>query len=66
MKRQPTKADALIAEYGWESIVEMMNAEIREELHEELAPCDEIEFLTRYIELHYNSFNESFDRVIFG
>ena len=35
----------------WDVIVEAMNDEIREKVHAELAPCTELEFLRRYLEL---------------
>ena len=36
---------------NWETIVEYMDAETRERVHRELAPCSEIDFLTRYLDL---------------
>lgn len=44
-------------EYGvpfsklWQQIADMMDDEIRETVHAELAPCTEEEFLARYLEL---------------
>lgn len=35
----------------WDQLVELMNDEIREEVHAELAPCTNEEFLARYLEL---------------
>jgi hypothetical protein len=35
----------------WEAIVNMMDDEIREQVHMELAPCTDEEFLARYLEL---------------
>lgn len=35
----------------WECLSTYMNDEIREQVHEELAPCSTIEFLKRYLEL---------------
>lgn len=35
----------------WDAIVEVMDDEIREKVHAELAPCTEEEFLARYLEL---------------
>lgn len=35
----------------WDAIVRMMDDEKREQVHREMAPCTEEEFLTRYIEL---------------
>lgn len=35
----------------WNAIVNLMDDEIRESVHRELAPCTNDEFLTRYAEL---------------
>ena len=35
----------------WEQVVELMDDDTREQVHAELAPCTEEEFLTRYLEL---------------
>jgi protein subunit release factor A len=35
----------------WEVISELMDDETREMVHNELAPCTNLEFLTRYLEL---------------
>jgi hypothetical protein len=35
----------------WDQIVELMNDDIREAVHAELAPCTNTEFLERYLEL---------------
>ena len=35
----------------WEAIVNMMDDDIRERVHFELAPCTEEAFLKRYLEL---------------
>lgn len=35
----------------WDQIVELMNDDIREAVHAELAPCTNEEFLERYLEL---------------
>lgn len=40
--------------------VNMMDDEIREELHRELAPCSDEEFLKAYMEAHEAKFNEEF------
>ena len=36
---------------NWEAIVNLMDNEIREQVHMELAPCTDEEFLARYLEL---------------
>lgn len=35
----------------WDAVVEVMDAEIREAVHSELAPCTNLAFLRRYLEL---------------
>lgn len=35
----------------WEAVVEVMDTEIREAVHSELAPCTKLAFLRRYLEL---------------
>jgi hypothetical protein len=40
--------------------VNMMDDEIREELHRELAPCTDEEFLAAYIAEHEKRFGEEF------
>ena len=40
----------------WNIIVESMDDEIRERVHHELAPCTELEFLERYLELSESDF----------
>lgn len=46
---------------GMDVLVNYMDDELREQVHMELAPCTEEEFLTRYIELHREKFDEEFD-----
>lgn len=40
--------------------VNLMDDEIREELHAELAPCDDQEFLDAYVERHAEKYGEDF------
>jgi len=35
----------------WDNIVSFMDDDAREEVHSELAPCSELEFLKRYLEI---------------
>ena len=35
----------------WDNIVSYMNDDAREEVHNELAPCDNLAFLKRYLEI---------------
>lgn len=41
--------------------VNMMDDEIREKLHNELAPCTDQEFMDAYVEAHEAKFNERFE-----
>lgn len=43
-----------IAKVSWETIVAFMDDDIRETVHNEIAPCTEEEFLTRYLELAHD------------
>ena len=46
------EAYPLIAEQGlWDAVVNLMDDDLRERVHAELAPCDERDFLARYLEL---------------
>jgi hypothetical protein len=45
-----TPADA-VERMPWDVIVNYMDDETREAVHDELAPCTEVEFLTRFLEL---------------
>lgn len=40
--------------------VNLMDDELREQVHAELAPCTEQEFIERYAELHEERFGEGF------
>ena len=44
-------ADEAVRGMDWDAIVQMMDDETRESVAEELAPCTEVEFLSRYLEL---------------
>jgi hypothetical protein len=46
--------------YNWQTIVNYMDDDIREQVHRELAPCTNEEFLSRYMELHREKFSEEF------
>ena len=43
-----------------EAAVNLMDDELREQVHEEMAPCTEQEFVERYAELHEERFGEGF------
>lgn len=44
----------------FDAAVALMNDEIREDLHNKLAPCTEEEFLEAYIEAHYKKYGVEF------
>lgn len=44
----------------WYVAVNLMDDELREQLHSELAPCDEQTFYNAYILKHKEKFNEEF------
>jgi hypothetical protein len=44
----------------YNAAVNMMDDEIREELHRELVPCTDEEFLKAYMEAHEAKFGEEF------
>jgi len=44
----------------YNTAVELMDDDIREELHATLAPCTDEEFLTAYMEQHKAKYNEDF------
>ena len=53
-----------ITKSKFETIASYMNDEIREQVHAELAPCTETEFMERYLELDedfYNLLNSEFN-----
>ena len=45
---------------SFEAVVNLMDDELREQVHEELAPCTEQEFVERYAELHEERYGEGF------
>jgi len=44
----------------FDAAVELMDSEIREELHQKLAPCTNQEFIDAYIRRHREKFGEEF------
>lgn len=48
-------------EVNFDICVSLMDDEIREELHQELVPCSDQEFLDAYIIAHKKKYNEDFD-----
>lgn len=48
---------------GFEAAVALMDDEIREQLHAELAPCTEEEFLEAYKAAHLAKYGEEFQYI---
>lgn len=48
-------------EVDFDAVVNMMDDEIREKLHNELAPCTDQEFVDAYIEAHEAKYGERFE-----
>lgn len=48
------------SEVPWNAAVQLMDDNIRETLHFELAPCDEQTFFDAYIKMHKAKFHEDF------
>lgn len=56
-----TKVKLNGSEYDFDACVNMMDDDIREELHMEMAgECTEQEFLDAYCERHYEKYHEDF------
>lgn len=47
-------------EVDFDACVNLMDDELREQVHAELAPCTGQEFLDRYCELHLEKYGEDF------
>lgn len=47
-------------EVNFDACVNLMDGEIREAIHAELAPCTEQEFLDAYVDRHYQMYGEQF------
>lgn len=54
------REDILETVENWDSVVNLMDDELREELHSELYPCTQKEFLDEYCKRHKEKFNEEF------
>ena len=55
------KAKWIIENGYYEAAVNLMDDEIREELHNEMAPCTDLEFLEAYMERHEEKYGEEFE-----
>lgn len=47
-------------EEDFDACVNLMDDDIREALHREMAPCTEQEFLDAYVEEHFKKYGEDF------
>ena len=47
-------------ERDFETAVQYMDDELREEIHADKAPCTEQEFFDEYIKRHHEKYNEEF------
>lgn len=47
----PVDAEKLLEDYDIRTLADYMHDDIREFVHNELAPCTDLEFVTRYLEL---------------
>ena len=47
-------------EMDFETLVELMDNEIREKIHNEIAPCTEQVFIERYMKEHKKKYGEKF------
>lgn len=50
-------------EFDFNTVVNLMDDELREEIHRDLAPCTEQEFLDEYCKRHFEKFYEVFDVI---
>lgn len=57
---QSDAARAIIDAGLFDQAVNLMDDEIREALHAELAPCSELEFLAAYMQRHLDRYGEAF------
>ena len=53
-------AEEIINKGLYKVAVDMMDDEIREDVHGDLAPCTELEFLTVYMERHFQKYGKEF------
>lgn len=54
------QAEDIINGGYYDAAVELMDDEIREELHAELSPCSDLEFLEAYMKRHYEKYGVEF------
>lgn len=53
-------AKEIIEAGNYAAAVQLMDDEIREAVHADLAPCSEEEFLVEYMKRHYAKYGEEF------
>ena len=53
-------AKTIIESGLYESAVNLMDDELRETIHAELAPCTDLDFLSAYMERHLEKYGEEF------
>lgn len=53
-------AEEIIRRGYYEIAVSLMDDEIRGELHDEMAPCSNLEFLRAYMKAHEKKYGEAF------
>ena len=58
MKKNLVNLDSNMVDF--DICVSMMDDDIREQLHRELAPCTDQEFLDAYVERHFEKYGEDF------
>lgn len=46
--------------FDWDTVVNLMDDEIREQVHDEIAPCTPQEFYNRYCALHLEKYGDCF------
>lgn len=54
------RVEEMLEKHDWDTIVSYMDDEIREELHSELAPCNEKIFLLAYMARHTEKYGDDF------
>lgn len=48
------------AQSYFDACVSLMDDDLRDQVHNDLAPCTQLEFLERYSELHFAKYNDTF------
>ena len=52
--------EEIIASGLYNAAVELMDNDLREEIHAEISPCSELEFLTEYMQRHKEKYGTEF------